>query len=135
MDPTGIEMLKSVTEIFDLVGFEMKDITAELEKLDENNFIDAVQNGKKCPVIHASRYDLKPGKKIGKKRLKSDEPLSHHVLVVTGIEPKMSKTGSVEYNVVQCKNSYRDQSDHKGNELMFTYSVLTKLHFLHRINY
>ena len=82
MDPPGILMLNSIKEIIpiDKVNFV-------LEKFDQPRMIiDAIDYGKKCPVVAAAEFDLST---------RPIQLISTHCMVATGIKGEQLMQGRV----------------------------------------
>ena len=109
MDPEGILMLKSIREIFDLLGLHFESMRFVPEKFDtQRSIIDAINRKRKCPVIVGAKFDFST----------SPVTFDSHAMVSAGvkIETVVRQHGSsIEQKYfIQCKNSYRDDPNQSG---------------------
>ena len=105
LDVKGILMLNSVREIFDLVGIDFESMQFVSEKIEKKSIIDAINNQRKCPAIVAAMYDFS-----------TRSFYNGHIMVAAGVKTETVQHGSSskqEY-FIQCKNSYRDDTNLSG---------------------
>ena len=100
VDPAGIVMLKTVRKVFDIIGLKPEDIKFKKEQFTSQNLVDALTKPpQKCPVLVT--LDL------------NDAPyFSPHVMIATGSR-RVPIDANIEVDMIQCKNSYRDDIDER----------------------
>ena len=107
MDPAGILMLRSIRNVFEMIGLEPESLKFTKESFDADNIVKALtEEPKKCPAIITY----------------VDQYLSCHVLVATnalkGVEFIHESGHTVEDLrnewFINCKNSYRDDNSMPG---------------------
>ena len=105
MDPQGILMLNSIREIFDIAGISFESMLfIEAKFNDQNSIIDAIDNQRLCPAIVGAKFDSSTGS------------VDAHAMVAAGVKTETVQNGSStkkEY-FIQCKNSYRDDTNLSG---------------------
>ena len=107
MDPEGILMLNSIREIFDLLGVDFESIQFVSEKFDtQTSIIDAINNQRKCPAIVGAKFNFSTGSID-----------CAHAMVATGVktETVQDVSSTKQEYFIQCKNSYRDDTNQSGN--------------------
>ena len=98
-------MLNSIREIFDLLGIDFESMQFVSEKFEKNSIVDAINNQRKCPAIVGAKFDFSTG-----------TIENAHVMVAAGVKTETVQHGSSvkqEY-FIQCKNSYRDDTNQSG---------------------
>ena len=96
-------MLNSIREIFDIAGISFESMLFNELFYDQNSIIDAIDNQRLCPAIVGAKFDI------------STRPFTVdcvHVMVAAGV--KSETVGSLTKYLIQCKNSYRDDSNQSG---------------------
>ena len=96
-DETGIRMLDSIREIFDILGIDFEAVRFSWIKYNnEKDLIDAIKN-QKCPVVDVL------------KEYYSSDTDGSHAMVATGIKEE----NGIKY--IQLKNSFADNPNEQGN--------------------
>ena len=106
MDPEGILMLNSIRSVFNFLGLSFESMKFVPEKFDtQKSIIDAVNNQRKCPAIVGAKFDFSTGS------------VDAHAMVAAGIKTETVQYGSSSKQkyFIQCKNSYRDDTNQSGN--------------------
>ena len=94
-------MLNSIREIFDIAGISFESMLFNELFYDQNSIIDAIDNQRLCPAIVGAKFDFSAGLIE-----------CAHVMVAAGV--KSETVGSLTKYFIQCKNSYRDDSNQSG---------------------
>ena len=118
LDPAGIKMLRSITDLFSMVQIDLNTINFKIEKIDDlvkeralqiivkvSSLIfskilfvgvlnKAIEVEKKSPAVVGAKFDIETW-----------EVESIHVMLATGIKRDADEI------LIQCKNTYRDENE------------------------
>ena len=119
MDTYGLQMLKSVCMVFDLLPIPMNKVVFVKECIDKGDLVNAICQEHKCPVVHT--MDLSLG---GKEAIQE----SLHIMVATGVS-----TNKINIPCIQCKNSYRQNEGKFILNTLFVHIFLNAFTSIFRI--
>ena len=122
LDPAGIKMLRSITDLFSMVQIDLNTINFKIEKIDDlvkeralqilvkilfilyeallfkilfvGVLNKAIEVEKKSPAVVGAKFDIETW-----------EVESIHVMLATGIKRDADEI------LIQCKNTYRDENE------------------------
>ena len=93
METCGINMLKSIQNVFELLPVPLNKAVFLKECIDKSDLIKEIDNDK-CPVVHTIDLSLRTRDAVQK---------SLHIMVATGVHYSL-----IDSSIwIQCKNSYR----------------------------